>query len=211
MFSYVHDFLRKKEHLKAMSFKKSEILTVPNILTIIRMALIPVFWMLMMVYNLNEWALTVFIIASLTDVLDGYIARKCNLITDFGKLFDPLADKLMVLSVLITLWLRGIIPGIAVILMTIKELYLIFSSAILYKREIVVHSLFVGKFAQCAICLALFLSFFADSFAHMPHQPHTLLLWIGIGAAYTAMVSYTNTIIRQLRGVETTYSNRTDK
>ena len=194
-----------------MSFKKSEILTIPNLLTIIRMALIPVFWILMMVYNLNDWALIVFVIASVTDVIDGFIARKFNLITDFGKLFDPLADKLMVLSVLLTLWLRDIIPGIAVLLMAIKEFFMIFSSAYLYKREIVVHSLSVGKFAQCAICLALFLSFFADSFAHMTLPPHTMLLWIGIGTAYTAMFSYTHTIIRQLKGVETTYSNRTDK
>lgn len=194
-----------------MSFKKSDILTIPNILTIIRMALIPVFWVLMMGYNLNYWALATFVIASMTDVVDGYIARKYNQITDFGKLFDPLADKLMVLSVLITLWLRGIIPVSAVLLMSFKELYLIFSSAILYKRQIVVHSLFVGKFAQCAICLALFLSFFADSFTHITLPPHTALLWVGIGAAYTAMFSYTRTIIRQLRGVETTYSNRTDK
>ena len=208
MFSYVHHFLHKKEHLKAMSFKKSEILTVPNILTIIRMALIPVFWELMLVYNLNEWALAVFIIASATDVLDGYIARKRNLITDFGKLFDPLADKLMVLSVLITLWIRGIIPGIAVILMTIKELYLIFSSAILYKREIVVHSLFVGKFAQCALCLSLLLCFFADSFAQMTFKPHLVALWMGIVAAYIALFVYTRISIRQLKGVENTYSNR---
>ena len=194
-----------------MSLKKSDILTVPNILTIIRMALIPVFWVLMMVYNLNYWALATFVLASLTDVVDGYIARKYNQITDFGKLFDPLADKLMVLSVLITLWLRKIIPGLAVLLMAFKELFLIFSSAVLYKRQIVVHSLFVGKFAQCAICLALFLSFFADSFTQLTVQPHIALLWIGIGAAYTALFFYTRTIIRQLRGVETTYSNRTDK
>ena len=194
-----------------MSFKKSEILTVPNILTIIRMALIPVYWILMMVYDLNDWALAIFVIATLTDVADGFIARKFNLITDFGKLFDPLADKLMVISVLLSLWLRGIISGIALLLMTFKEFFMIFTSAYLYRKEIVVHSLFVGKFAQCAICLALFLSFFADSFTDMHMPPHTMLLWIGIGAAYTALFSYTHTMIRQLRGVETTYSNRTDK
>ncbi|MBR5231181.1 MAG: CDP-alcohol phosphatidyltransferase family protein [Clostridia bacterium] len=194
-----------------MSFKKSEIFTVPNLLTIVRMALIPVFWVLMMVYNLNEWALAVFVIASATDVVDGFIARRFNQITDFGKLFDPLADKLMVLSVLLTLWLRGIISGLAVSLMTFKELFMIFSSAYLYKRNVVVHSLFVGKFAQCAVCAALFLSFFSGSFEGMTFQPHTVLLWIGIGAAYTAMFSYTHTMIRQLKGVETTYSNRTDK
>ena len=204
-------FSVQKEYARQMSFKKSEILTVPNLLTVMRIALIPVFWVLMMVYNLDRWALAVFMLATFTDVVDGFIARRFNQITDFGKLFDPLADKLMVLSVLLTLWLRDIISGPAVLLMTFKELFMIFSSAYLYKRHIVVHSLFVGKFAQCAVCAALFLSFFADSFTHMTIQPHIALLWIGIGAAYTALFSYTHTMIRQLRGVETTYSNRTDK
>ncbi|MBR6889528.1 MAG: CDP-alcohol phosphatidyltransferase family protein, partial [Clostridia bacterium] len=64
----------------------------------IRLALIPVYWY----FILNDqyyWALGVFAVASLTDVADGWIARKYNLITDFGKLMDPLADKLMSLSV----------------------------------------------------------------------------------------------------------------
>ena len=65
MFSYVHDFSRKKEHPKAMSFKKSDILTLPNVLTIIRLALIPIFWVLMMVYNLKHWALFTFVIATM--------------------------------------------------------------------------------------------------------------------------------------------------
>ena len=74
-------------------------MNVPNALTILRMLMIP-----LMVYVFNSfgahWALLVYVVASATDVLDGYIARKYNQITDFGKLMDPLADKLMVLTML---------------------------------------------------------------------------------------------------------------
>jgi len=191
-----------------MSFKKSDIWTIPNVLTMVRMLLIPVFWVLMLGYDLNYWAMATFIIASLTDVIDGRVARKYNLITEFGKLFDPLADKMMVLSVLITMWIRKIVPGIAVVLLGVKELFQIYSSGILYKKQIVVHSLFVGKFAQCALCLALFLCFFADSFANLSVKPHLVVLWMGIIAAYIALFVYTRISIRQLKGVENTYSNR---
>ena len=76
---------------------------------------------------------------------------------------------------------------------------------LLYKRKIVVHSLFVGKLAQVAVCASLFLSFFRDKFTDFSFQPHTALLWIGVGAAYTALIVYIRSVIRQLRGVENTY------
>ena len=73
---------------------------VPNVLTMIRLALIPAFVALHACGH-AKLALLVFCIASATDWLDGYIARKHNLITDFGKLMDPLADKLMVCTALV--------------------------------------------------------------------------------------------------------------
>ena len=193
-----------------MSFKKSEIWTVPNVLTMIRLMLIPVFWVLMLVFDLKIWALITFCVATFTDVIDGRIARKYQLITEFGKLFDPLADKIMVLSVLITLWIRKIVPGVVVPLLAVKEIFQIYSSGVLYKKKIVVHSLFVGKFAQCALCLALFLCFFADSFAHLTVKPHLVVLWIGLVAAYIALFVYMRISIRQLKGVEKTYADRSE-
>ena len=94
-------------------------MTLASKITLARVALIPIYMLLMYVSRgeagIVMWsALLVFIIASLTDFVDGHIARKYNQTSDFGKFLDPLADKLMVLSVLITLWIRGIIPGIAV-------------------------------------------------------------------------------------------------
>ena len=123
---------------------------------------------------------------------------------------DPLADKLMTLSVMATLLIRGMISWEPLALLALKELIMLMGGILLYKRKIVVHSLFVGKFAQVCLCLSLILSFFADKFEQLKFQPSTALLWIGVGAAYTALVVYVRSVIRQLRGVENTYNARTD-
>ena len=80
-----------------MQPEKPSILNLPNALTLLRLLLIPVF-VVLMANNRMMPALGVFVFASLTDILDGWIARRYQLVTDFGKLADPLADKLMVLS-----------------------------------------------------------------------------------------------------------------
>jgi len=83
-------------------------MNLPNKLTVLRMLLIPVFLFFYLAplrwleYG-YLWALIVFIVAALTDALDGYLARKHNLITDFGKLMDPLADKLLTMSAFIVI------------------------------------------------------------------------------------------------------------
>ena len=188
--------------------EQKRIWTVPNVLTMFRMALIPVYWVLMIGYRLNYWALAVFVLAACTDMLDGFLARRYHQITDFGKLMDPLADKLMTLSVMATLLIRGIISWLPLAMLAGKELIMLIGGVLLYNRKIVVHSLFVGKFAQTCLCLALILSFFADQFEHLSPQPHTTLLWIGVGAAYTALVFYIHTVVRQLRRGETIYDQR---
>ena len=73
-------------------------MNLPNKLTILRVAMIPFFLVFLLLESIphnNLWALIVFILASLTDMLDGKIARKRGLVTDFGKFMDPLADKLL--------------------------------------------------------------------------------------------------------------------
>ncbi|MBR2561299.1 MAG: CDP-diacylglycerol--glycerol-3-phosphate 3-phosphatidyltransferase [Eubacterium sp.] len=98
-------------------------MNLPNKLTCIRMALIPVFVLL---FNApfaagRYLALVVFILASLTDMADGRIARKYNLVTDFGKFMDPLADKLLVCSALICLVGSGEIAAWIVIIIIARE------------------------------------------------------------------------------------------
>ncbi len=96
----------------------------PNKLTILRMCLIPffVFFLLMPQIPLSYlWALVIFSIASITDALDGNIARKHNLITDFGKFLDPIADKLLVVSALLCFIQADLISSVVVIVIVARE------------------------------------------------------------------------------------------
>ena len=98
-------------------------MNLPNKLTCLRMALIPFFVLFMYLEfpAARYIALAIFIAASLTDTLDGYIARKYDLITDFGKFMDPLADKLLVCSAMICLVRTAEIPAWVVIVIIARE------------------------------------------------------------------------------------------
>lgn len=99
-------------------------MNLPNKLTIFRVILIPVFIVFLlvpMVPSHNYIALIIFIVASLTDLLDGMIARKYNLVTNFGKFMDPLADKLLVCSALICLVELSLIPAWMVVVIIARE------------------------------------------------------------------------------------------
>ena len=99
-------------------------MNLPNKLTVLRVILIPFFLIALMVEAIpyGKWiAVGIFIIASLTDMLDGQIARKHNLITNFGKFMDPLADKLLVCSAMIALIELDRIPAWVVIIIIARE------------------------------------------------------------------------------------------
>lgn len=102
-------------------------MNLPNKLTMLRIILIPVFVILFEANSLPNnmiWALVVFAIAAITDQLDGHLARKNNQVTNFGKLADPLADKLLTISALICFVEKGVayVPGWAVIIIIGREL-----------------------------------------------------------------------------------------
>lgn len=94
-----------------------------NKLTVIRMVLVPIFLISAITGTFagNVLALIIFIAASITDKLDGYIARSKNQVTNFGKFMDPLADKLLVTSALIVLVDQGIVPGWVVVVIIARE------------------------------------------------------------------------------------------
>lgn len=98
-------------------------MNLPNKLTVIRIILVPFFVAAILIdFPFNYlWALIIFAIASITDMLDGKIARKKNLITDFGKFADPLADKILVLAALLCFVQNGLCDCIAVILILFRE------------------------------------------------------------------------------------------
>lgn len=100
-------------------------MNLPNKLTLTRVILIPVFVIFIMLREILPWskyaAVLVFILASFTDFLDGRIARKYNLVTNFGKFMDPLADKLLVCSALVCLVHFNMIPTWIVLLIVARE------------------------------------------------------------------------------------------
>lgn len=96
-------------------------MNVANKLTLARVAMIPLFIVLYIVLGRGFIVGGLFIIASLTDMLDGYIARSKHLITTFGKFADPLADKLLVTGAMIMLTADGLLPGWAVMTILARE------------------------------------------------------------------------------------------
>ena len=99
-------------------------MNLPNKITIVRICMIPVFVLFMLIPGITYGryiAAGIFILAALTDALDGYIARKNNLITNFGKFMDPLADKLLVSSALICLVELRLLPSWIVIIIIARE------------------------------------------------------------------------------------------
>jgi len=128
---------------------------IPNILTTFRLFLIPVFaYFVIFAYNL--WAAAiVFIIAGATDVADGFIARKCNAISDFGKFYDPLVDKLFQISAVVCLYIARILPNWIIFFIIFKEGSMIIIGMIFYFKKIVINSHWYGKAATVVFYLAI--------------------------------------------------------
>ena len=184
---------------------KKMIWNLPNTLTLLRLVLIPVYWVLMMVQDNETAALIVFLVASVTDLLDGYIARKNNQVTDWGKLFDPVADKLMVLSVLLSLLLKGYIPLVILLIIFVKEMLMMLGAAIMLKHKVVVYSKPIGKTAQFITIVGMILSFFRDYF---DNPIHIYVLWVGVVLTLSALVYYSIGCIRALRRTPGTSTNQ---
>jgi len=123
---------------------------IPNALTILRILLVPLFiWLLFFaaIEGASAWALGIFILASITDYFDGFLARKWEVISDFGKIMDPLADKLLVISALLGLTLLDpfrLHPAIF-ILIFLRELIISFLREIAKKKGLVIAASIWGK------------------------------------------------------------------
>ena len=126
-------------------------MNLPNKLTLLRVVLIPVFVVLLLLeggqnYTLRIAALIVFCIASFTDFLDGQIARRNNLVTNFGKFMDPLADKLLVCSALICMIELGQLPSWYVITVIAREFIISGFRLVAADSGIVIAASWWGKF-----------------------------------------------------------------
>lgn len=112
-------------------------MNIPNLLTVLRFLLIPFFIYVFFFSpsNFILYGLVIFLLAGITDLLDGYIARKYNLITKWGQAMDPLADKLMLLTVIISFTMKGLFPIWVILIVGLKEIMMVLGGIFLYTKK----------------------------------------------------------------------------
>ncbi len=147
-------------------------MTLPNKLTLLRILFIPVMVIIYYIKPLQEQIIVlnitysnfingiIFIVASLTDMLDGKIARKYNLVTTFGKFADPLADKMLVFTAILLLMGQGIVPVWIAIVIMCREFIVSGIRLVAVERGTVIAASKLGKYKTASTMAALFILFF---------------------------------------------------
>ena len=164
----------------------------PNKLTILRVILIP-FFVVFMLFDItgaaDKWiALVIFCVASLTDMLDGKIARKYNLVTNFGKFMDPLADKLLVCTALICLTSMNRLNVIVVLVIIAREFIISGFRLVASDNGIVIAASYWGKFktvSQMALIIVLIMDL-----GGVWNVVGTVLTWVALLLTVVSLIDY---------------------
>ncbi|MBQ6174254.1 MAG: CDP-alcohol phosphatidyltransferase family protein [Clostridia bacterium] len=176
-----------------------DIWNLPNALTMLRLVLIPVFLVCYLTGH-PYWALGVFCAASITDFFDGFLARRLNKITAFGKLFDPLADKLMVVCALMCHVISGRFCWVALAIVATKEMIMIVGSTYMLSQDHVVSANLYGKAATVLFITSVILGFFHFDLPFWgPIRPDEWILWLSVTAALLALTVYVRDSLKVLR------------
>ena len=167
-------------------------MNLPNKLTVLRVIMVP-FFVLFMLTDLggdaNKWiALAIFCVASLTDMLDGKIARARNLVTNFGKFMDPLADKLLVCSAMICLIPVGKLPAWIVIIIIAREFIISGFRLIASDNGIVIAASYWGKFKTVSqmFMIILLIADFGGIFVMIEN----VLIWVSLILTVVSLIEY---------------------
>ena len=168
----------------------NRVLTLPNILTIFRLSLIP-FFVVFFLLGYETTAFAIFVIASITDVVDGYLARKLNAISNIGKVLDPLADKSLRISAIIVFFIKGVLPLWILVIMAIFDLTLVVTSAILYNKKYVVYSNIFGKLAGFFSFVAVILCFFYNEVTPF----HIYAMSVSLALVLVSILSYAKKVL----------------
>ena len=173
---------------------------VPNLLSLLRIVLVPVF-ILAYFADKNDvklLAVLIFAVASLSDFLDGFIARKFQATSDLGRILDPLGDKLMMISVLVCITVDAIIPIWAVIVAGTKELLMAIGGYVVHRvsKGAVPQSNLIGKTSTVFfffVCVVLML------FRDIPSGAATGLISSALALMLIALASYVHTYIKYMK------------
>jgi len=181
--------------------EKCKLKNIPNLLTVFRLLLIPVMLYYLFTDNLKI-ALIIYVLASATDVVDGYIARKFNMITDLGKILDPLADKLLQFAALIGLWYSKIIPVWILIVFFCKEIIMgIGCFKLMLKDNVIVQAKWFGKLSTCTFFLAIIVSMLSRYFEVLAPYP-VILMVIALVMAVFSLIMYLRNYLKVVNEVK---------
>lgn len=167
-------------------------MNLPNKITIFRVCLIPFFLIFLLmdsIPNGNYIAAAIFIIASLTDFIDGYLARKNNLVTNFGKFMDPLADKLLVCSALICFVELKLLPAWIVVVIISREFIISGFRLIASDKGVVLAAGYLGKLkttAQMIMSILLIFNFGGTVFNVLEQT----FIYISLALTIISLVDY---------------------
>ena len=181
----------------------SRVWTIPNILSVLRLAGVPLFLWLVLGPEADAWALAVLMISGVTDFLDGYLARRLDQFSNLGEILDPVADRLYILAVVIGLALREIIPWWVAIILPLRDLLLWGLVPLLRTRgysALPVH--FLGKAATFNLLYAFPLLLLGEGQGVVPTMAEVFgwafAVW-GIGLYWWAGVLYAWQVRKLLR------------
>ncbi len=169
---------------------------IPNALTIARFAAIPVFaWLFLEAGDGPAWGAGVFFAgAAVTDQLDGYLARRWHVQSRFGKVADPLADRLMIGVAVVLLWTEGRIPLVAMLIVLSRDLVLVLGYKVVVPRGYDFEVTFLGKAATWVLYASLCFLIVTAKGTDWP----LVLFWIGVALAVAAGVQYVLRVRREL-------------
>ncbi len=168
-------------------------MNLPNKLTVLRILMVPIF-VIFMITPLSEGfgkyvALALFCVASLTDLLDGKIARKYNLVTNFGKFMDPLADKLLVCSAMICLIPSGKLATWVVLIIIAREFIISGFRLVASDNGIVIAASYWGKFKTVSH-MTMIILLILDFQNPIMQLITNIVVWIGVVLTIISLVDY---------------------
>ena len=165
-------------------------MNLPNKITVFRLCLIPVFVVAFYLGDLGWlYAGLVFVLASFTDFLDGYLARKYSLVTNLGAFLDPVADKVLVFASLVLLAGEGIIPAWSIILIIGRETLINGFRLIAVEKGVVISASYLGKVKTVSQMVSLILLLFSPAWAPLA-VIGIVVYWIAVAATVVSGVEY---------------------
>ncbi|WP_167048099.1 CDP-diacylglycerol--glycerol-3-phosphate 3-phosphatidyltransferase [Microbacterium halimionae] len=178
----------------------------PNAITIARILCAPVFLWMLLVDNgsdgaLRWWAAALFVVAIATDGIDGYIARKYNIVTDLGKLLDPIADKVLTGVAFIGLSILGELPWWVTIVVLVREIGITVYRFIVVNNHVLAAA-WMGKLKTVAqsVALTLALAPFAALIGDWANWVNIVTMWIAVALTIASGLDY---IVSEVRGART--------